>query len=86
MRPYAFLVLNWCFWEQKPLAPGVLELYRYGFLFVIWAYISPVCIIRDNIAESFVFQFNFRSIFRGKKRKSDKDEDKKPTRIDLGGG
>ena len=22
MRPYAFLVLNWCFWEQKPLAPG----------------------------------------------------------------
>ena len=23
MRPYAFLILNWCFWEQKPLAPGL---------------------------------------------------------------
>ena len=25
MRPYAFLVLNWCFWEQKPLAPGSVQ-------------------------------------------------------------
>ena len=42
--------------------------------------------IEDNMLELFVFQCSFYCIFRGKSRKSDKDEDKKTIGVDHGGG
>ena len=42
--------------------------------------------IGDNIKEPFVFQYSFTAFFRGKSRKSDKDEDRKTIGVDHGGG
>ena len=46
---------------------------------------NTIVFIGDNVKELFVFQCSFTTFFRGKNRKSDKDEDRKTIGVDHGG-